>query len=656
MVSLAERRAAAKEKLAAIDARRKERKTAQEHPKKEAKQEVGAVDAGGANAVPEKTGQKKLTKYQKLKARKKLQKQNKQSELGTPEEPQKDEKVSTQSRPEKSTPKAEKEPRPDNRKPKTEKAPGEKKEKKWKKRPLVPLVPTSAPAAMGAAAYRETHNIMCKNMECPAPLETFEASEELLGSHFVQALRERDFLAPSPIQAQTWPLALSGHDVVAIAQTGSGKTLAYLLPALVRLQKQGKPSTTGEPARPRVLVLAPTRELVTQIATDVSKLAISISHRFVPCFGGVLKSKQLNQLAKGCDILISTPGRLREFMCGDKAQSKPAAVKVADVSYLVIDEADAMLAMGFIPQVRDIVRRCLQTGSAEEAFGAAGPKAGTARQTLFFTATWPVKVRAAAKEFASAQAAQLRIGQGVGKDKLTANQNVRQIVQVVEYMDKLTRLTNVLTSELKPGDTALVFCGTKGRVEYVVDMLNQDEIVDWCEGIHSGKEQWVRDTSLQHFRQHTAKRDRRAVLVATDVAARGIDIPGVALVVVYDLNGWNGELSIDSYVHRIGRTGRNSTAGRAFTFVESKDRGIPALVKLLEDAGQHIPKPLRELEADERVPRKERKEAADSDELTLEGAKALKKARAHEDLRKGKKRLASEATGQGKLKKQRHAA
>eukprot|EP00931_Biecheleriopsis_adriatica_P045064 TRINITY_DN25826_c0_g1_i1.p1 TRINITY_DN25826_c0_g1~~TRINITY_DN25826_c0_g1_i1.p1 ORF type:complete len:619 (+),score=180.34 TRINITY_DN25826_c0_g1_i1:104-1960(+) len=618
MVSLAERRAAAKEKLAAIDARRKERKTAQEHPKKEAKQEVGAVDAGGANAVPEKTGQKKLTKYQKLKARKKLQKQNKQSELGTPEEPQKDEKVSTQSRPEKSTPKAEKEPRPDNRKPKTEKAPGEKKEKKWKKRPLVPLVPTSAPAAMGAAAYRETHNIMCKNMECPAPLETFEASEELLGSHFVQALRERDFLAPSPIQAQTWPLALSGHDVVAIAQTGSGKTLAYLLPALVRLQKQGKPSTTGEPARPRVLVLAPTRELVTQIATDVSKLAISISHRFVPCFGGVLKSKQLNQLAKGCDILISTPGRLREFMCGDKAQSKPAAVKVADVSYLVIDEADAMLAMGFIPQVRDIVRRCLQTGSAEEAFGAAGPKAGTARQTLFFTATWPVKV--------------------------------------VEYMDKLTRLTNVLTSELKPGDTALVFCGTKGRVEYVVDMLNQDEIVDWCEGIHSGKEQWVRDTSLQHFRQHTAKRDRRAVLVATDVAARGIDIPGVALVVVYDLNGWNGELSIDSYVHRIGRTGRNSTAGRAFTFVESKDRGIPALVKLLEDAGQHIPKPLRELEADERVPRKERKEAADSDELTLEGAKALKKARAHEDLRKGKKRLASEATGQGKLKKQRHAA
>jgi len=250
------------------------------------------------------------------------------------------------------------------------------------------------------------------------------------------------------------------------------------------------------------------------------------------------------------------------------------------------------------------VKHCRRKREFKQGDGAAGSCNGSARQTLFFTATWPRKVKAAASEFTNAQAAQLRIGQGIGKDKLTANKNVRQIVQVVEYWDKLTRLVNVLTSELKQGDTCLVFCGTKGRVEYVVAELNASSVIDWCEGIHSGKEQWIRDTSLEHFRQYTANGDQRAVLVATDVAARGLDIPGVALVVVYDLNGWNGELNIDSYVHRIGRTGRAGKMGRAFTFVESKDRGLPDLVKLLEDAGQRIPKPLQDLEANERAPLK----------------------------------------------------
>merc|ERR1712048_257820 len=189
-----------------------------------------------------------------------------------------------------------------------------------------------------------------------------------------------------------------------------------------------------------------------------------------------------------------------------------------------------------------------------------------------------------------------------GKDKLTANKNVRQIVQVVEHWEKMTRLINVLTSELNHGDTCLVFCGTKGRTEYVVDGLNKSSVVDWCEGIHSGKEQWVRDRTLEWFRHYTAEADQRAVLVATDVAARGLDIPGVALVVVYDLNGWNGELNIDSYVHRIGRTGRAGNMGRAFTFVESKDKGIPDLVKLLQDAGQRIPEALQTQEVDERAP------------------------------------------------------
>lgn len=481
------------------------------------------------------------------------------------------------------------------------------------------LVPTSVPDCLGADAYRETHNIIVKRGECCPPVETFEAAEPQVGSHFLQMLRDRGFFAPTPIQAQTWPLALAGQDVVAIAQTGSGKTFAFLLPLLVRLQTRGKPSTASYPATPGALIVAPTRELIQQTTTELSKFAISISRRFVPCFGGVWKGDQLKQLGKGCDILLSTPGRLKDFMVGKRAEGEEPAISVANVSYLVLDEADAMLAMGFEPQVREIMRRCLPTGACEQGGGAAGPRAGTARQTLFFTATWPKRVVKVARELTSDDAVQIRIGQGVGSDKLTANENVRQVVQMVEYWDKSARLANVLTSELKAGDTCVVFCGTKGRTEYVVHELQKAKVVDWCHGIHSGKDQWVRDASLQQFREHTASGECRAVLVATDVAARGLDIPGVALVVVYDLNGWNGEMNIDSYVHRIGRTGRAGKMGRAFTFVESKDRGIPDLVKLLQDAGQRVPEPLQTKEVDERAPLANKKQVTSADDSDTDG-------------------------------------
>eukprot|EP00927_Polykrikos_kofoidii_P077572 TRINITY_DN74501_c0_g1_i1.p1 TRINITY_DN74501_c0_g1~~TRINITY_DN74501_c0_g1_i1.p1 ORF type:complete len:681 (-),score=120.44 TRINITY_DN74501_c0_g1_i1:62-2104(-) len=464
------------------------------------------------------------------------------------------------------------------------------------------IVPLDTPKAMGTTTYRDSHNIIIKSADCPDPFETFEMAKAHIGDSFVQLLRDRGFFAPSPIQAQTWPVALAGRDVVGIAQTGSGKTLAYLLPPLVRLRDLGKPSSAADIAMPRVLVLAPTRELTTQIASEAAKLVIPIGHRFVPCFGGVWKGSQLKQLAKGCDILLSTPGRLKDFLLGDSKKGRLPAVDVQRVSYLVLDEADAMLAMGFMPQIREIIGRCMKIGTADQGGGAKGPCAWSARQTLLFTATWPRKVQLAAKEFTSSDAVQLRIGQGVGVDKLTANENVRQIVQVVEYWDKSTRLLNTLTSELKDGETCIVFCGTRGRAEHVVRELRRCPAIDWCEAIHSGKEQHARDASLVKFRQHTANGDQRAVLVSTDVAARGIDIPGVALVVVYDLNGWHGELSIDSYVHRIGRTGRAGTIGRAYTFVESRDRGIPQLCKLLEDAGQRVPQPVRDLEVAERLP------------------------------------------------------
>ncbi|CAK0856148.1 unnamed protein product, partial [Prorocentrum cordatum] len=423
---------------------------------------------------------------------------------------------------------------------------------------------------------------------------------------------------------------------------------AYLLPALARLRERARPSTDSLPALPRVLVLAPTRELTQQIATETARLSIAIGHRFVPCFGGVWKGAQLRQLEKGCDILLSTPGRAKDFMVGVKEKGAAPAVSVKEVAYLVLDEADAMLSMGFMPQIKDIVRRCKKTGLPAQAFGAGGSEAGSRRQTLFFTATWPRRVRAAAKELTADGAAQLRIGQGVGSDKLTANKNVRQIVQVVERRDKLQRLINVLTSELSDGDTCIVFCSTRGRVDFVVDSLRREKVVDRCEGIHSSKEQWERDKILERFRGHTAAANKRAVLVATDVAARGIDIPGVALVVVYDLNGWNGELNIDSYVHRIGRTGRAGKMGRAYTFVDHKDRGLPDLVRLLKDAEQRVPIPLQEVEVGERLPVKARAAVAEGEE---EAEESLPKARLRD-----RGRLASLAGPAGARGKRRGAA
>jgi len=599
MVSAAERRVAAKAKLAALDALRREAKTAGQSTKKIGRTAgIPPAPKASRTTVPIKT---------------KLRKQELPND-GSLCAKTIDEAVLAETR----TP----------REQKSTEGRGIARKRRRYTRATVQLLPTNAPQALAAESYREEHNIVCKTVHCPPPLQTFKDAQACLGIRIVQMLRDKGFLAPSPIQAQAWPLALAGRDIVAIAQTGSGKTFAYLLPAVVRLHERGKPSPASETARPRVLVLAPTRELIQQIATDVAKFAISIGHRFVPCFGGVWKTAQLKQLGKGCDMLLSTPGRLKDFMHGVRAQGLAPAANVGDVSYLVLDEADAMLSMGFIPQVREILQQCLNSGEPEQGGGADGPRAGTARQTLFFTATWPRKVRTVARELVSSEAAQLRIGQGVGKDKLTANKNVRQIVQVVEYWNKLERLINVLTSELNNGDTGLVFCGTKGRTEYIVDMINKSWVVDWCEGIHSGKEQWVRDASLERFRRHTASGDKRAVLVATDVAARGLDIPGVALVVVYDLNGWHGELSIDSYVHRIGRTGRDGTIGRAFTFVESRDRGLPDLVKLLKDAGQRIPKPLQEVEAEERAPM---------------GERSSKRARKAREVKKTSGRLGGEA-------------
>jgi len=269
--------------------------------------------------------------------------------------------------------------------------------------------------------------------------------------------------------------------------------------------------------------------------------------------------------------------------------------------------------MGFEPDIRRIAKACRQTGRRGEGFGAGGAQAGARRQTLFFTATWPAAVQRAAAAFTSKSAVQIRIGQGSDGKQVTANSSVTQTVLVIPEEEKLSRLKQILEKELRPGETAIVFATRKTTCDQLEEMLKSATVSSnsgvrdpahpwvktmgpvplcaWVRAIHGDREQWEREQNLNAFRSMTTKPQahRKAVLVATDVASRGLDIPGVALVVVFDFGGEADRPGVDSYVHRIGRTGRAGRTGKSFTFFTPEDAGAGAFVQLLRNAQQEVP-------------------------------------------------------------------
>jgi len=456
-------------------------------------------------------------------------------------------------------------------------------------------------AVLGAVDYRKKEEITVTcDGECPAPFETFASACPEFGKALEKALLAQGYAAPTPIQAQCWPIALQGRDMVAVASTGSGKTCGFLLPAIARIAERGPtapPSRWGRapPAKPTVLVVAPTRELAQQIHGEAEKFAPAVKARSVCIFGGVPKGDQCRELKSGCDILIATPGRLLDLCAGQPDRGLPPSVDLSAVNYLVLDEADRMLDMGFEDDIRKVIEMCPQTGEPAQGGGATGSKAGTARQTLFFTATWPKEVQQTAWSFTSQDAVQIRIGQSSGDNKLTANKMVKQVVTICDESEKSKLLQDCLAKELKDGETCIVFAGMKATCDELERELHRAKIGCWCKAIHSGKEQWERDAALQEFRDLTAGKagsSKRGIMVATDVAARGLDIPGVALVVVYEFGGSQG---VESYVHRIGRTGRAGLTGRAFTFFTRRDKGSSELVELLKGADQEVPAELEDL-------------------------------------------------------------
>lgn len=360
--------------------------------------------------------------------------------------------------------------------------------------------------------------------------ESLGLSESLL-----RAVREKGYTQPSPIQVQAIPAVLQGSDLMAAAQTGTGKTAGFTLPLLQRLS-QGKQARGNHV---RALVLTPTRELAAQVAESVATYGKHLSLTSCVVFGGVKINPQMMRLRRGADVLVATPGRLLDLY-------NQNAVKFDDIEILVLDEADRMLDMGFIHDIRKILSLL--------------PKQ---RQNLLFSATFSGDIRTLAKGLLNAP---------VEIDVSPRNTTAETVQQWVHPVDK-ARKAELLSHLIRTRDwrQVLVFSRTKHGANKLVKQLSQDGIR--ATAIHGNKSQAARTKALEDF-----KRGRAAVLVATDIAARGLDIEQLPQVVNFDLPNVP-----EDYVHRIGRTGRAGAKGRAISLVSADEfkqlRDIERLIK-----------------------------------------------------------------------------
>lgn len=355
-----------------------------------------------------------------------------------------------------------------------------------------------------------------------------------LNSSILKAVSEKGYETPSPIQAKAIPEILNGKDVLASAQTGTGKTAGFTLPMLNILAE-----TPPERRRKiRALVLTPTRELAAQIQDNVKEYSKYLDLRSTVIFGGVNQNPQVRTLKQGVDILIATPGRLLDL----KSQN---ALSLSDIEFLVLDEADRMLDMGFIHDIKKVVKMM--------------PKS---RQTLLFSATFSKQIKSLAQEF------MVKPVLVESAPENTAAETVTQIAHPVNRTDK----ANVLVKLIKDGDWSqvLVFTRTKHKANRIADKLKKSGIESAA--IHGDKSQGARTKALAGFKKGTVK-----VLVATDIAARGLDIPLLPHVINFELPNVP-----EDYVHRIGRTGRAGASGKAISLVSHDEneylRSIEKLV------------------------------------------------------------------------------
>lgn len=360
----------------------------------------------------------------------------------------------------------------------------------------------------------------------------------------------KNFSKPSPIQSRAWPFLLDGRDFIGIAATGSGKTLAFGVPAMMHVLPKRK-TEESKRKNPLCLVLSPTRELAQQISDVLCDAGKSCGVKSVCLFGGTSKGPQISSLKSGVDIVIATPGRLKDLI-------EMGICCLKEVSFVVLDEADRMLDMGFEPEVRAILS---QTSSA--------------RQMVMFSATWPPPVHQLAQEFMDPNPVKVV----VGSEDLAANHDVMQIVEVLDDRTRDERLIALLEKYHKSQrNRVLVFVLYKKEASRVENMVQKR---GWkAVSIHGDKPQNARTQALSLFKEGTCP-----LMIATDVAARGLDIPDVEVVINYSF-----PLTTEDYVHRIGRTGRAGKKGVAHTFFMQENKGLAGeLVNVLREAGQVVP-------------------------------------------------------------------
>lgn len=422
---------------------------------------------------------------------------------------------------------------------------------------------------MGAEEFRVANQIKISgrtldgnsNYAAPDPMMTFASTP--FSPQIRTSLDRAGFPNPTPTQAMCWPMALEGRDIVTIAKTGSGKTCGFLLPAFHRLLTLNQKRQRGPPG---ILVLAPTRELACQIEEECAKFGRTSNIRSACAYGGAPKSLQIRKIQIGLECLIATPGRLNDLI-------EMRIVDLSQVLFLVLDEADRMLDMGFEPQIRSVVAKLpVET-----------------RQTMLFSATWPKEIQNLAYEFLQ-NPVEVKYGES---NVLNANKAIDQKILMIKQGDKkdeLLKIIKELNPSGKPEDfpKTIIFTSTKSMCEQLANELwNSGFAVD---ALHGDRQQFQRTQVIGQF-----KRSQLKLLVATDVAARGLDVKDIHAVINYDFPaGVNGA---EDYVHRIGRTARGASKGLAYTFfTDSDSKRARELIGILKRANQEVPPELQRMD------------------------------------------------------------
>jgi len=363
--------------------------------------------------------------------------------------------------------------------------------------------------------------------------KTLKLSQKLLTT-----LEKLGYSEPSEIQTKTIPLLLEGHDVLATSQTGTGKTAAFLLPMLENLKESDEIKKGDERYKIKALILAPTRELVLQIHHKIESYSEAFTHKSVALYGGIKLGSQTTQIRSGANIAVATTGRLIDHI-------KNKTINLSEVEIVVLDEADKMLEMGFIKDMQFILSK-LPINTLQED--------GTLkkRQSLMFSATFPPSIRSLAKSFLNNP-----ITVEVDKENLSTKQ-VKQMVHYINSEEKMPLLSTLISTN--NWNQVLVFTNTKLQANKIVNYLNENTITS--QAIHGDKSQSMRLEALNAFKEKKIR-----VLVATDVAARGIDIVNLPHVINFEL-----PIKNEDYIHRIGRTGRANQNGEALSLICKKEQ------------------------------------------------------------------------------------